>query len=178
MIMQAGTNNAVQISSLPVSMTFANGVAASHLSDCRVRNVTSLANSLNTSVPTIASGTNTFSLASPLTIGSSSTVTLAVTCDIAANAPLGGTIGLSLTPSSIPATVSGSGVSVTPIVGQAVGGGTGPTSGTVTISNVTAPTVPGVPNTGSGNALSVAVLALSAVLVFGAFAILMRRKVI
>lgn len=174
-ILTTGSGNSVQISSLPVSTTFGNGAMTDQTSDCRVRNVLSLATPLTTTGTNLASGQTTFNF-SPLTINAGSTVTLALTCDIAARAPAGGTIMPSLTPSQISATVSGGGTSVTPIVGPSLTGGTGPTSGTVTLTPgvaVTPPLIPGVPNTGTGSYLLV--LAGSAMLAIGG-AMLLRRR--
>lgn len=176
------SNSAIQVTSLPVSMSFAGGLNASMVTDCRVRNSGSLATSLNngSNIPTTVSGTNTLTFDSPLTIQAGDSVILALTCDIAASAPSGGTILLSLTPSSVPATVSGSGTSVTPATGSTPNGNAGETSGSVLISAsapVTGgPLIPGVPNTGLGETGNLMVLAISAIaIVLGA--ILLRRRV-
>lgn len=177
-LLTAGSGNSIQTSSIPLNVTFGGGMTASHLSDCRVRNVTSLTTSLNSSSLGFVSGANTLSLSSPLTVGAGSTVSLAVTCDVAASAPTGGTIALSLTPSQLPATVAGSATSVTPVVGPSLSGGTGLTAGTVTLVQGAAPTpsfIPGVPNTGTGSYF--AVLALAAVMGLSATMILRRRLV-
>lgn len=176
--LQAGTGNAIQISSLPMSVSFGGNLGVGHLSDCRVRNVTNLATPLNTTVPSIGSAANMFSFASPLTINSGTTVTLAVTCDLAANAPVGGTLFLSLTPSALAATVSRSTTTVTPVTGAGINGGTGPTSGTVIVTAptvTTPPMVPGVPNTGAGGS-NLLVLAIAAVFGIGAAAVLLSRR--
>jgi LPXTG-motif cell wall-anchored protein len=174
-ILTAGSNDSIQFSSLPVSATFGGGLAPSHTSDCRIRNVMSLATPLNSSATGLSSGTNTFSFSS-VTVGAGSTVTLAITCDIASDAPSGGTIALSLTPSAVSASVSGGGTSVTPIVGPNVNGGTGPTAGTTTITpGAVPPMIPGVPNTGTGT--YAVVLALAALTGLGALMLLRRRFV-
>lgn len=179
--LQAGTGNAVQMSTLPVDLSFSGDALASHLSDCRARNVTNVAAPLNSSVPTVVSGANTIIFTGPLTIDAGRAVTLAVTCDIAASAPVGGAVTLALTPSSLPTTVAGSSTTVTPVVGQGVNGGTGPTSGTVSISAATAPPViplvPGVPNTGAGDPLNLILLVISAAFALGGVAFLARRLV-
>lgn len=179
-IMQAGTGNAIQVGSLPFTATFGGTLASGHLTDCRVRNVTSLATPLNSNAASIVGGSNTLSF-SPVTVGAGSTVTLAVTCDVASNAPVGGTLALSLNPGSVPATISGSSTTVTPVTGVALDGGTGATAGTVTISaqqTTPPPVIPGVPNTGLGGSGTLLVLALAAVFGIGATAALLRRRAV
>jgi len=174
----ATSSSGVQTSSLPLSITFGNGLEASHLSDCRVRNVLDLDAPISAAT-TLSNGTNTLSF-STVTVTTDSTVTLAVTCDIAANAPLGGTALLSIIPGDIPETIAGSSTVVTPVVGQHPTGGTGTTSGTVTIASTpstpTPPFIPGVPNTGSGM-MNLLLLMISGAVIAGGAALLMRRSV-
>lgn len=172
----SNSNSAVQVSSLPVSITFGSGMAANMLSDCRIRNVNDMSSSFTATAPTIIAGSNVFTLDSPLQVPAGNTVFLALTCDVASAAPAGGTLLMSLTPGSIPATVVGSSASVTPMAGTSVNGNAGPTSGSVLISSASAgPIIPGVPNTGFGAAGNMMVLAASGIaIVLGA--ILLRRR--
>lgn len=171
----ATSSSGVQTSSLPLTVTYGNGLEASDLSDCRVRNVLDLDSPISAAT-SLSSGANTLSF-SQVTVNQDSTVTLAVTCDIAADAPIGGTALLSITPSTIPATVAGSSTAVTPVVGQHPSGGTGTTSGTVTIASTpsTPPMIPGVPNTGNGM-MNLLLLAISGTVIAAGAALLMRRS--
>lgn len=173
------SNSAIQIQSLPVSMSFSGGLNAASLTDCRVRNVTSLATSLNTSGVNATSEVNTFNFSSSLQTDAGRTTTLALTCDVDSMAPVGGTILLSVTPANISATVSGSSTSVTPTTGFTLNGNLGATSGSVLVSsaaNPGGPVIPGVPNTGFGDDSNLMILAASALaIILGA--VLLRRRI-
>lgn len=182
-LLTAGSGNSIQTSSIPVSATLSSGLDASNFTDCRVRNVTNLASPISSSSG-LMSGSNTFALTAPLNVPAGTTVSLALTCDVASSAAVNGIATFSLTPSSLPATISGSSTTVTPMIGQALGGGTGVTSSSVTITPFVAPptstpfpTIPGVPNTGTGSQLSFLVLAVSAMTAIGA-GMLLRRRIV
>lgn len=174
------SNSAIQVRSLPISMSFAGGVNAGMITDCRVRNAGTLASPLNSgsNVPTIVSGTNTLTLDNPLIIPAGDSAILVLTCDIASSAPSGSTVLLSITPSAIAATVSGSGASVTPVTGSTPSGNTGETSGSVLISASApitgGPLIPGAPNTGLGGESLMVIVASAIAMLFGA--VLLRRR--
>lgn len=180
------SNSGVQIQSLPVSMSFGGGLTAGQLTDCVVRNLTSLSSSLTASGASPSQGLNTFTLTSPLQTDVGRTTTLVLTCDVATTAPIGGTILISVTPSTVAATVNGSSTTVTPTTGFTPNGSMGSTSGSVLISSATTPTptpttpgpaVPGVPNTGIGENNNLMILAASALaIILGAM--LLRRRVV
>ncbi len=156
----------IQVASLPLTVSFMNGAQAGNISDCRVRNLTNLVAPLNNggNAIGIVQGSNSIPLDTPLQINAGSMMTIAFTCDIASNVPLGGQISLALTPGSIPATVVGSNATVTPTTGFGTNNQPGVTSGTVVFTSVSAPTsptqptVPGVPNTGSNSSSTLSLL--------------------
>lgn len=176
------SGSATQIQSLPLTVSFNNGAQVGHLTDCRVRNLSNLTNPLNNggNAVGITQGTNTIPLDNPLQIAAGSSQTLAFTCDVSAAAPVGGQVTMSLTPSSLAATVVGSGSIVTPTAGFTANGQVGATSGTVTFSNTatpttpTTPTVPGVPNTGNNSIPALILLTLSGIVALGG--LLMARR--
>lgn len=175
------SSTAVQIPSLRINTSFANGAQVSDLSDCRVRNINSILTPLNTggNAVGITSGDTTIPLDAPLSISSGTTVTLALTCDVAASSPLGGTVTFSATPGSQLANVQGSSTTVTVTTGLNTNGSTGPVSGTaLVVADVTPvtpiPSVPGVPNTGSDAAQNLMLLLAAAVVAAGGF-MLARR---
>lgn len=160
------SSSAVQISSVPLSVNFGNGATVSHLSDCRVRDVNAFTTSLNNGANAvgIVAGANTIPLDASFQVNAGATRTLALTCDVSASAPLGGTFDLSVTPSTFAATVVGGTTSVTPTTGLNSNGQSGPTSGTATVVadvTPTAPSIPGVPNTGSDVTQNLILLAMA-----------------
>jgi len=176
------SNSAVQIPSLRINTSFANGAMASDLSDCRVRNVNTLATALNNGGNAVGvnAGDTTIPLDSPFVIAAGTSATLAVTCDIATSAALGGTITLSATPSAQDADVQGTNTSVSVTTGtNTATGSTGPISGVAQIvadvtPDTTAPSVPGVPNTGSNAVQNLLLLLVAAAVAVGGF-VLARR---
>lgn len=173
------SNVAIQVSSLPVSLSFGGGASAGTITDCRVRDISNLAtplNNLSGNVPNMINGSNVITLDKPLQIPAGSSVTLSLTCDIASTAPSGSTLLMSVTPGSIPASVVGSSTTITPTIGRAANGGDGPTSGSVLISAGTSgPIIPGVPNTGFGGETNLMVIFASLIaMILGA--VLLRRR--
>jgi len=178
----SNSNSSVQLSSLPISLSFAGGATAGSVSDCRVRPLGNLGTALNSgnNIPTVISGSNVITLDSPLVVSAGNSTSVVLTCDISSSAPSGGTVLVSVTPSAIPATVSGSSTTVTPTTATTSSGNAGPTSGSVLISDsapVTGgPMIPGAPNTGLGETGNFMVLAASAIaIVLGV--ILLRRRI-
>jgi len=176
------SSSSVQISSVPLTATFGNGTTVSHLSDCRVRDVNAFSTALNNggNAVGIVAGANTIPLDNALQVNASTTRTLALTCDVSASAPIGGTFGLSTTPGAFPASVAGGTTSVTPTIGNDANGQAGPVSGTVQIvADVTpttpTPTVPGVPNTGSDTTQNLILLAMAGLVALGG--ILLARRI-
>lgn len=178
----SNSNSSIQVASLPISLSFASGANAGSVSDCRVRPLGNLGSALNSgsNVPTVNAGSNVITLDSPLTVSAGNSTSVVLTCDISSAAPSGGTLLVSVTPSSVPATVSGSSTSVTPTTATTTSGGVGPTSGSVLISAsapvTDGPLIPGAPNTGFGGETNLMVVAVSAIaMILGA--ILLRRRI-
>lgn len=136
-----GSNTAVRIASLPLSLMTGAGATSTSLTNCRVINEASgVTLSSGTNVPaTLASGMNTFTLDTPFVMLPNTVATLAVRCDIASNLVTGGTYQFSLNTANV--------VAVDPATGI---------SALVTLRGVTGPivippvVVPTVPNTGAG----------------------------
>lgn len=178
------SSTAVQVPSLRITTSFANGAMASDLSDCRIRNINTLTSALNNGGNAVGvnAGDTTIPLDSPFVISKGTTGTLALTCDIAASAALGGTIMLSATPSAQSASVQGGSTAVSVTTGtNSTNGSTGPISGTaqivadVTPDTVTA-TIPGVPNTGSNVVQNLLLLAIAGAVALGGF--LLARRIV
>lgn len=140
------SSEAIRIGSLPINASF---TGATNYTGCQIRNITNLGLGLNTGtnvVGTLGSGTNTFTLDTPLIVNAGTTATLVLTCDIASGAAVGSSAALSVIPSAIPAVTNASGASVSPAAGGP-SGTIGITSGTFTVGSSS---TPGVPNTGTG----------------------------
>lgn len=147
--LKAGGQGSVDVTSVPISATFGNGLDGSHFSDCRIRNLSSLTTALNANGSgALAAGQNSFTLDSALSVNSGNTATLVLTCDISSLAPIGGSLNLAVNPGGFPATVSGSSTTVTPKTGLNVNNQPGSISGTTNISS--SASAPGLPNTGVG----------------------------
>lgn len=90
----SGTNGGTYlISSIPVMLTASNGAAASYLSNCQVMNGSA---ALNTggNIPTIQSGSNTFTFDTPFTIPANTTENLTIQCAISSASPANATYQL------------------------------------------------------------------------------------
>ena len=149
------------VSSLPVSITAANGGSTSNLTNCRAVN-TSNGMTLNTganSRSSVLSGTNTFMFDSPIRIAAGNYVDVAVRCDILASNAVNNTYAFNLNPLSVAATSAVSGAGVATSIGMGVP--TAPIS--VTTTGTTGVIIPGLPNTGMGGSAStnIALLALA-----------------
>ena len=166
--------NNVVFSSFPITLSAGNGGSLGNLSGCQIFN--SSAGSLSAASASVNSGGATiFTLSTPLTLLAGTADMLSLNCNVGAGTSVGSTYTLSIDPASIPVTVSGTGVSVTPTAGVGAGSNGLPaaTGGTVAITSSTGlppvVTTPGVPNTGAGT-LSLAalfVLALAALVALG-----------
>lgn len=138
-----GSNTAVRIASIPLSVTTGVGATTTSLTNCRVFNeATGGVLSSGTNIPaTLASGMNSITLDTPFVIPAGTVTTLAVRCDIASNLVTGGTFQFSLNTANVVAT--------DPVSGAAA---------VVTLRGVVVPPVivvppvviPTVPNTGAG----------------------------
>lgn len=156
--LRAGGASNVSVQALPLNIGFGSGMANSYVSDCRVRNLSNLGSPLNAvSSGGINAGSNTITLDSAFTVPAGVTSTLVLTCDVFSSAPIGGTMNVSISPSSLAATAA-NGVSVTPTTGTNVNGQAGSTSGTVLV--VSSTDTPGLPNTGSGGEAFINIAAL------------------
>ncbi len=146
----------IRLNSLPLTITATGGAGTGNLSNCGVRNVASLATPLNTGVNAVGSFTSgpSINFDAPLTVNAGSSVVLAVTCDVASSAPVGGSFQVSLNPGALSAFNTSNNAAVTPSTGFTSTGGVAPTSGTVVLSSAASnpgtPSTPGVPNTGFG----------------------------
>jgi hypothetical protein len=127
----------VTVTSLPVTIS-PNGAAISALSNCSLRNITSLATPLPGGA-TQNGSVMTFSLQNPLLIPAGAMTSLAIVCNVDASTPMGSSFAISLTPSQIVSTANGA--TITPMGALGSTGSALPTSGTVTV---------GIPNTGTG----------------------------
>lgn len=180
----ARSGSAVQLASLPITVSFGGGATASSISDCRVRNVLNLATALNVNSNLgISEGSNTVVLDTPLVIGAGGTATLVLTCDVSSSAPSGGTILVGITPGNLTGSVVGTGTIVSSTTGLTPSGNLGATSGSVLISSsisITSPTlpagpiIPGAPNTGMGGNANLMMLLASALALF--FGVLLLRS--
>lgn len=175
------SNSAVQVPSLRIDTSFANGAVVGDITDCRVRNVNNLTSALNNggNAVGVTSGSTVIPLDSPYVVSTGTTATLAITCDVASSAMLGGTITMSLSPGSQTANVQGSSTTVTVTTGQTTTGSTGPTSGSAQVvadATPSTPTVPGVPNTGSDAAQNLMLLALAGFVAIGG--VMVARRIV
>ncbi len=173
-----GSGAAVNVSSLPVSITAGSGASMSDLTSCSLQNATNLGTPLSGFVNP-AGGTANFNLAIPLTTFAGLSNKLALVCDVSASAPIGGTYTIGITPASVNATNAGTGATVTPgALSGMVNGAPAATSGTVVVSGATigepvpddvggGSGIPGIPNTGAGGALTIAVLLSGLVALLG-----------
>lgn len=173
------SSTAVQVPSVRLDTSFTNGATVGDITDCRVRNVNNLTGALNNggNAVGITSGSTLIPLDTPYAVATGTTATLALTCDVASTAALGGTITMGIAPNAQNANVQGSSTTVSVSVGKTTTGANGPTSGTAQIvldATPTIPTVPGVPNTGNGAAANLLLLALAGFVALGGF-VLARR---
>jgi LPXTG-motif cell wall-anchored protein len=177
------SSSGVQVPSLRIDTSFANGAVQGDITDCRVRNVNNLTSALNNggNAVGVTSGSTVIPLDSPYVVATGTTATLAITCDVASTAALGGTITMSLPPGSQAANVQGSSTTVTVTTGRTTSGSDGPTSGTAQVvvdatpATPSTPTVPGVPNTGNSAAMNLILLAMAGVVALGGF--VLARKI-
>lgn len=166
----------INVSSIPLTVTGTGGATNAHLSSCAVRRVSDIGTALNTGGNAIT-GTfltgPTFNLDTPLSVGVGNAIALAVTCNVSASAPVGGTYVLSVNPAQVVARNASNSAQITPGADINAAGLTARTSGTVTlIAQGTTPgggtggngSTPGVPNTGAGDIFNLIVLAGAAVL--------------
>ncbi len=102
------------VSSLPVNLTTSSGAVASNLLNCLVFNTTGGASSTSALGPTFTtvSGSNTFSLNTPLIVNSGSPVTLQIRCDVASSTASGSTFQFVANPVNVGSTSSGGSLSV------------------------------------------------------------------
>jgi len=194
---QLGGN--ANLSSFPIVASYGGNLSSNMLTNCHYTNAGNTVATNNTS-GTITNGSTTIGLTNPsaLTAGGG-LQSLVLSCDVAANAPAGGTLALTVVPGSVVATgTNGSAVQTAigssgVISGQATissnassggtTGTTGSTGGTTGIPNTgttgsTGSTGTGIPNTGAGaNAAENAViLAAALLLVLGSGWYLQREK--
>ncbi|MFA7309850.1 MAG: hypothetical protein WC050_02995 [Candidatus Paceibacterota bacterium] len=172
------SGSGVTLSGLPLTITAGNGGTTNNLSDCRIRNASSLDGSLTLGTSVNSGGATGMTLNAPFTLAGGTADMLALTCNVALTSPVGSTFTISVAPNTIPATIAGTGTTLTPTAAVAMGpNGLPPaTSGTVIVSaptdlgGVITPTpIPGTPNTGSGGTAFDAfiILALSALVALG-----------
>lgn len=177
------------VASLPVALGF-NGVPPGAFTRCTIRNANNLGLALNTGVYAISSlgpSSALFTFDTPVVVPAGAVVNLALTCDVAPTAPLGGVVQVALNPGSVAAVdVTGAPIPVVAGAGATYGSvtvtapGTG-AAGTSTSSPASASRgTPGVPNTGAGGgaASTFALIALSALFALGGTYALGVRKAI
>lgn len=170
------------VTSIPLTITAGSGGSTANLTGCVIRHAGNLDLVLSNN-PTVVNGAaTTFNLTVPLAVVSGSAPMLALTCDVQPATPVGSTFTIAVTPGNVAATNAANGQSVTPIALT----GTGPnglpaaTSGTVIVSAAGSGSgsgsgsgtgsgsgIPGVPNTGMGDSLILALALAGAVMVGG-----------
>lgn len=91
---QSGEYGAVQVHSLPLTLTTSNGGNAGSLSGCQVFNANGMAISGDGVQPSGSS--NVFTFETPLMLAGGQTQTLTVRCNVSASAPSGGTYQFSV----------------------------------------------------------------------------------
>ncbi len=166
------SNSAVQIPSVRIDTSFGNGAIVGDITDCRIRNLNNITSALNNGANAVGvtSGSTVIPLDAPFVVAMGTTATLALTCDIAPTAMLGGTIVIGTTLGSFTATVPGSGTTATVTVGKTTANVDGPLSGTATVvADLTpnVPSVPGVPNTGGDSTQNLILLAIAGIVALG-----------
>lgn len=172
----------VMVPSLPISATF-NGSTANQFTNCSIENTATLGTSITPTASLSGTGQN-FTFAAPMSILPGTSQTFALVCDIDPSTPVGGSVLLSLTPGSIPATVNGTAISP-----SAANGATGPLSGSIAITagpvgggstgstGGTTGGTPSTPNTGAGgNAASTIALLGASLLVASLGFFALKRK--
>ncbi len=163
-----GSNTAVRIASLPLSVATGAGATTTSLSNCRVFNeATNGALTSGVNIPNVlSSGMNSITLDTPLVIPAGTVMTLSVRCDIASNLVTGGTFQFSLNTanvvatdpvSGVPAVVSLRGVVVPPVIIPPV-------------------IVPTVPNTGAGGQAPMNIAIILGSLAVAGFGLAYARK--
>lgn len=171
------SGGAVTVTSIPVSVSYGGGAAVGHLTNCHIR--PAIATGASWSNAFTPSGTQTYTLTTPFSAAAGAQTSLSLACDVGANAPVGGTFTIAITPSAVTATNSATGAGITPasgnssgtvIVTATVGGNTGGSG------NGDGSGTPGVPNTGLGGsaAATLAILLLSALAALGGTLMLRR----
>ncbi|MDB5238517.1 MAG: hypothetical protein JWM46_787 [Candidatus Kaiserbacteria bacterium] len=170
--------NSVVFSSFPITLSAGNGGSLGNLTGCQIFNTANgiaAGAVLGTGTLVNNGGPTTFTLSSPITVAAGTANMLALNCNVSSGSPVGSTFTLAIDPATIPATVSGTGTSITPTVGVGIGANGLPpaTSGTIVVSAPgdlsTVVTTPGVPNTGVGATgfEALFILLLSAMIAFG-----------
>ncbi len=166
-----GSNTAVRIASIPLSLNLGSGALASTLTDCAIVNEgnnNALTSGSNIE-DSLSSGMNTFTLDTPIVLAANTVTTLRVRCDIDNNLVSSGTYQFSLNTSNVVATdpVSGTQALVT-LRGVAV-------PPVVTIPPVVIPTVP---NTGAGGEASTNAVIILGTLVAASLGLAYARRAV
>ncbi|MDB5194177.1 MAG: hypothetical protein JWN50_191 [Parcubacteria group bacterium] len=164
-----GSNTAVRIASLPLTLSTGSGALTSSLTGCRVFNeTTGGALTSGSNIPSsLSTGMNTITLDTPFVMQAGTVATLAVRCDIASNLVTGGTYQFSLNTANV--------VAADPITG---------TPAVVTLRGVVTPipvpvpvpVIPTVPNTGAGGAATTNVALILGSLAVAGFGLAYARK--
>jgi hypothetical protein len=172
----------LNITSLPLSVTYGNGLVSSELSNCHTVYAGSTLDSGSAGV--INDGANTITFNGPLSAtAGGSAMPLLLSCNVAPSAPIGSTLALSIAPSGIMASNAADGTVVSATQGYDPTTGTlGALGGTTTVVSptviTTTTTTTGVtpPNTGAGAAapMNIAFLIGSALLALLGMAYLAR----
>lgn len=93
---QAGEFGNVRVSSLPLTISAANGAAVGNLSSCQVFDASGTALTTGSNVISSGQSTNTLTFDTPLSLNGGSTQTLTVRCNVASSSPSGGTFALNV----------------------------------------------------------------------------------
>jgi hypothetical protein len=165
-----GSNQAVNISSLPFNIMTANGASAGSLQNCRVFNESNTSVALNSvaSTTTAVEGLNNIAFLSPLVLQPNTLTTVSLQCDVNGSLVAGGTYTVNMNTANVVATGATTG---TPAVVTV--------RGSVVIPPVvTVPIIPGLPTTGASGqaAQNVAMLAASLLIASLGFSYLRVKK--
>jgi len=161
------SNDNIRLSSLPIIVTAGNGANASSLTSCQLVNPVNTNSPLNTgnnAVSGLSSGSNTFNFDNSITLTRGTVTNLLLNCNINGSLTSGGTYQFSINTANVSAVAASTGLPAT--VGVSTGG--------VIIPN---PTVPGIPNTGFGDAATSNMMLIIGSIVVAGLGIAYTRKV-
>jgi len=179
------SNQPVTLTSVPISVSAANGATLNALTSCNLTSSSGMALTTGGNAVAAITGSNTFMLDTPMVIQPGSGAIIVLRCNVSPATPVGSTLTVGFAPTSFQATASGSPVTV--MQGLMANGQAGTNSGIVTVAppgstpsgtGTGTPANPGVPNTGEGgNApLTLAILIVSLAVMLVGTRVAMRTR--